>query len=399
MKNVLIVISNMGLGGAQRSLLSFLECLSASEQKEEYRVSLMVVNSKGEFYRHIPSEITQLKPPISLHWLGTALSAQLIRKHFSARCLLKKLRWIAGKKLGIFPKQLNVQQKLWECWKDEIPKLPGHYDVAVSYIDGFPNYYVIEKVRADKKVLWIHNEYQKLQYNAEYDAPYYEKADEIITISPKCRQCILEAFPAMENKVHILENITVSDEVQRKSQMGQASEYEDFHGLKLLCVGRLRPQKAYDLAIEAANILKLKQIPFRWLILGDGPEYQRLQQQIDHFHLNDSFFLLGNRENPYAYMAKCDILVQTSRFEGKSVVLDEAKILEKPIVATNYTTVVDSITHGRNGWIVEMTPEAIAEGIITLWESDAIRQTLIQTLVSEKKDNTQQVRNYIRIML
>jgi len=242
MKKILIVISDMGLGGAQRSLLSFLKCMNASQQVTQYEINLMVVNPTGGFYAQIPQEIKQLMPPKALCWLGSTFSKRLLTKHFSVKCVFGKVKWMLKKKLGMFPERWNTQQKLWSCWKNQIPALAGYYDAAISYIDGFPNYYIMEKVSAKKKVLWIHNEYQKLQYDPEYDRPFYEKADRIITISDKCRQCILEVFPQFQEKVHILENISVSSEVLEKSGAGDCPEFLTYDGLKLLSVGRLNAQ-------------------------------------------------------------------------------------------------------------------------------------------------------------
>lgn len=398
MKKILIVISDMKMGGAQRSLLSFLKCLHSAPQMAQYQVDIMVADPAGGFYSQIPKEFHQIQPPVELRWLGTAFSKALLTKHFSVKCVLTEMKWLLKKRLGQFPKQWNVQQKLWDCWKDTVPGLPGHYDVAVSYIDGYPNYYVMDKVQAEKKVLWIHNEYQKLAYDPVYDRPYYEKADSLITISPKCRQCILQEYPSLEEKVHILENITVPAEVLEKSRQGECSEFAGFEGLKLLSVGRLNAQKGYDLAIESANILRARKVSFLWLVLGEGPERQALQQQIDSNGLSDCFRLLGNRNNPYAYMAGCDILVQSSRFEGKSVVLDEAKILCKPIVVTDYTTAKDAISHGETGWITPMTAQGIGEGICRLYQDAGLKNRIVENLNALPKGNEAELSGYLEKM-
>lgn len=398
MKKILIVINDMGMGGAQRSLLSFLKCLHSSPQMAQYQVHIMVVDPAGGFYAQIPQGFTQLQPPKELHWLGTAFSKALLTRYFSVKCLLGEAKWLLKKRLGLFPKSWNVQQKLWDCWKDRVPELPGHYDVAVSYIDGYPNYYVMDKVQADKKVLWVHNEYQKLAYDPVYDRSFYEKAHSIITISPQCRQCILQEYPALGEKVHILENITVPAEVLEKSRQGECPEFAGFDGLKLLSVGRLNPQKGYDLAIESAKILRDQGISFLWLVLGEGPERQALQEQIDSNGLCDCFRLLGNRNNPYSYMAGCDILVQSSRFEGKSVVLDEAKILCKPIVVTDYTTAKDAISHGVTGWITPITAQGIGDGILKLYRDTELRKRIVENLTALPKGNEAELGKYLQNM-
>lgn len=398
-KKVLIVISNMEIGGAQRSLLSFLKCLCDSDRESHYAIDLMVIDPVGGFLPQIPKNVRLIEPPRALRWLGSAFGKKLLTEHFSLRCLMRQGKWMLKKKLRRFPLKWNIQQKLWSCWGDLIPEMPEHYDVAVSYIDGSPNYYVMEKVSADKKVLWVHNEYQKLGYDPAFDKKYFDEAQSIITISPKCRRCILQDFPHLDQQVFVLENITVTKEVTQKSEAGECPEFADFKGLKLLSVGRLSSQKGFDMAIESAAILKNQGISFRWLVLGEGPDRQMLEQRIAEKDVGGCFFLLGSRENPYVYMKNCDFLVQSSRFEGKSVVLDEAKILNTPVIVTDYTTARDSVEHGKTGWITPMTPAGIAAGITDLWEKTEIREGIAAWLRSLPKGNEEELQKYTQYML
>lgn len=396
MKKILIVIGDMKIGGAQKSLLSFLKCLSASDEMAQYQVDLMVVDPAGEFYNQIPAQIRLLPAPKPLRWLGSALSFKLLTQQFSLQCLKKELGWLVRKRLGKFPEAWNTQQKLWHCWKEIIPQLSGHYDTAISYIDGFPNYYVTEKVNADKKVLWVHSEYQKMQYDPAYDRPFYQKADSIITISEQCRQCILQEFPQCE--VSVLENITVARDVREKSMAGDCPEFSGFDGLKLLTVARLNPYKGVDIAIDGAAELKKQGVPFLWLVVGDGPERERLQAQIHRLALDEQFCLLGSRGNPYPYMRACDILVQPSRVEGKSIVLDEAKILGKLIVSTNYTTVNDSLQHMQTGVITEIDPQSLAQGILQLHRDPSLQRQIKENVRQLPQEDGALLRRYIETM-
>ncbi len=397
MKKVLIVIHDMRIGGAQKSLVSFLKCLTESSVGKSYDISLMVIDPTGPFMKEIPEGITLLQPPKPLRWLGSAVSKELLLKHFSWSSLLGECRWLLRKKH--LPKELNLQQKLWYSWKSRIPKLKNAYDVAVSYIDGVPNYYVTDCVTAAKKVLWVHNDYEKLKYQPTYDRPYYSAADGIVTISEECRKSLARAFPEQESRLHILENITVAWEVLQKAQKDSCPEFTQFHDLKLLSVGRLNPQKGFDMAISAAEALKRQGISFLWLVLGEGPERQQLQQQIDRCGVADCFRLLGVRENPYPYMKQCDILVQSSRMEGKSIVMDEAKLLGKAAVVTNYSTVRDSVVHGKTGLIVDMTADALADGILSLYRNAALRKQLETYLQTLPKGNEEELMQYCEIML
>lgn len=397
MKKILIVIHDMKIGGAQKSLLSFLKCLMTSEYATEYEVHLMMMHPEGSFCTQIPTQVKVIAPPAELLWMSSHLNAGLFRRSFSWEGLLGEVRWILGKRLRLLAYELNNSQKMWECWKNLIPQNPEYYDVAVSYIDGTPNYYVMDKINAGKKILWFHSEYQKHGYCSQYDRSFLEKSDGIVTISEKCRGCILEVFPELSSKISVLENITVYKDLLIKSKEN-CSEFADSSKLKLLTVGRLHPMKGIDLAIEAAKQLKSRGVPFVWLVVGEGTERGELQKQIEAAEIADCFRLIGLRDNPYSYMAKCDILVQPSRVEGKSIVLDEAKMLLKPIVATDYRTVKDSIDHGENGWIVEMSGQALCEGIVYVYRDAQLRQKIAMNLQKKQKGNEEELNRYIDVM-
>lgn len=397
MKKILVVIHDMASGGGQKSLLSFLRCLDHAGKTSEYDIDLMVAKPEGIFMDQIPKTVHIVETPKTLLWLATPSGNPMLKENFSVKGFAGKMRSTIKKKLGLDKKNLNDEQILWSNWKRFIPENPTKYDVAISYINGFPNYYVIDKVCADKKVLWIHNEYQKLGYDVTYDAPYYNKADEIITISQICVDSFCEKFPKMKEKVHILENITMKEDILKKGNEDSADEFEGAD-IKILSVGRLCEQKGFDFSIDAARKLKKMGYHFRWLILGEGPDRQQLQAKIDEYQLEDEFQMIGIRSNPYAYINACDVFVQSSRFEGKSIVLDEAKIFCKPIVVSNYPTVYDSIRNEENGLIVEMNGEGVADGISRLVSDNELQQKLIANLSSNNDSNESELRKYMEIM-
>ena len=90
------------------------------------------------------------------------------------------------------------------------------------------------------------------------------------------------------------------------------------------------------------------------------------------------------RPNPYPFMARCDVYVHTSSFEGFGLTIAEAKILGKPVVSTNFDVVHDQLKHGENGLIAEMTPESVAENIIHLLEDDNLRNQIVANVKREK---------------
>ena len=152
------------------------------------------------------------------------------------------------------------------------------------------------------------------------------------------------------------------------------------------------------MAVEAASILKKEGFRFRWFVLGEGHLREDLLKQIQEAGLCDSFRLLGTRENPYPYIRHCTLLVQPSRYEGKSVVLDEAKILGTPIVATAYPTVGDQIQEGTEGLIAEMNPQGIAREIARMLRDKILRERIRGFLLSREYGNQGEIRKYIDLL-
>lgn len=393
MKNILIAIYGLGCGGAEKSLISFLLALP----KDKWKIDLLVASPHGMYMSRIPGYVHLLSGEYELENVTTRFQDR--RKKISGvNDLLNQINWILHSRLIKDNGQLNHEEWRWNIWGRRIPRLEKEYDLALSYISG-TNYYVIDKVNAKKKVLWIHNEFEKLGYNYEFERPYYEKADKIVTISQACVESLLNVYPDFKDKTLVLENISSEETIHSLAQLKpEGDPYFSYMGIKILSVGRLMEQKGFDYAIYAAHLLKKKGIHFLWYILGEGNLRTTLQDQINKLDLKNEVKLVGIRENPYPYMAACDIFAQTSRYEGKSIALDEAKILCRPILITNYATAKDSVKNGYNGIIVEMTPEAIANGLEKLALNPKFCQKLTERLQLEENSNEKEIKKYITLI-
>ena len=399
MKKVLIVIYDMRIGGAQKSLLSFLQAFSQNKKSSEYQIDVMPFHLTGEFLEQIPEGIGIRQPENVLRWMSTRMSGNLLKRDFSLRGFAGKLIWGMASKLHLLPKTENVQQRLWRVWQWIVPSLKETYDIAISYIDGTANYYVIDKVKASKKILWLHSDYQKQEYDADFDRKFYAACDAAITVSALCRQGLCRAFPEYKDKIIELANISSRKLILDQSVQGECPEYSSNDLLRLLTVGRLHWQKGIDIAVDAAKCLKESGVHFEWLVVGEGAERKRLEQQIAEKGVKDCFRLLGSRSNPYVYIRNCDILVQPSRVEGKSIVLDEAKVLGKPCVVTAYPSAEDAIVHEKTGLLVDIDAQAICGGIRRLVLDEALKNQIIDNVSSCLLDAEKELERYIDIML
>ncbi|PDP56517.1 glycosyltransferase, partial [Prevotella intermedia] len=158
----------------------------------------------------------------------------------------------------------------------------------------------------------------------------------------------------------------------------------------LCTVAHFCRRKGGDFAIEAAEILKKEHVKFKWLFVGKVLE-QDLFNSIKEKGLDEDMIFVGIHSNPYPYIKLSDIYVQPSRFEGKSISLDEAKILCKPIVVTNFSTVKDQFENRINASICEMNGKAVGDAIIELINNTELRQSYIDNLKSNITDNSTEV--------
>jgi glycosyltransferase involved in cell wall biosynthesis len=381
---LLFVMNNLRVGGAEKALVSLLQTIDYSR----YEVDLFLFENDGLFLAGVPNEVNLLDAPKNYRYFEMPLTKAVFAflKQGNLKLMLARIGF------GFIYKTVKIQsqreQRSWRFLAMALPKIPKQYDAAIGYLEKRPNYFCIDKVIATTKIGFIHNDYDKLQMLPGIDLAYFKKFDRIFTISEQCETILKNNFPAIAGKFDIMYNI-VSPATLRQL----ASEPIDFDkkGVTLVSVGRLNVQKGFDIAIDACKLLADRGIDVYWYILGEGEQRSILDEKIKSLGLENRFILLGIRENPYPYVSAADIYVQPSRFEGKSIAIDEAKILGKPIVVTNFPSVVDQIGHAHNGWIVEMNADAIAAGIAEVIQNREAREKLQANLASEKLGTRQEI--------
>ena len=287
---------------------------------------------------------------------------------------------------------------LWEYfYKKVIDGIDKEYDVAVGYLGGESTYYIVDKVKAKRKIHWVHNDYRTSGMPKKYDLKLFPRVDAIVTISDECLEILKEEFPIFKDKMICIENITSSVVINNRATEFKPKEYIGVENV-LLSVGRLSEQKGFDMAISAASKLKKQQINFKWFIIGSGPLESKLKNQIKKEKVEDYVVLIGTKENPYPYIKNCDLFVQPSRYEGKSVVIDEAKILAKPIVATAYPTVRDQIRNANEGVIVELSVDGIYKGLKEMVFDKTKQKEISNYLENHEYGNQTEIKKYIKLI-
>ena len=380
MKKVLFVIPTMRMGGAEQSLVSLLNMLDTSK----YEIDLLLFEKKGELLGNISPQINVLET-------DTVTTAMVLEFRYYFKQLLKEKKFGAAfvrlfiLLLSLIQHKLKINKILsWNIAKHFIKSYKKEYDVAIGYLEGAADFYVIDKINAKKKIGWIHSDFSKQIRNLKAEAKYYEKFDRIAVISDICRKNFVQCYPRLKNRALVIENMSNYEWIQKQSLKTIPDKIEE-DMFYIVSVGRLEEVKGFDLAISAAELLKENGNRFIWHIFGDGSQRSILQNQIDSLKIGNSIILKGTTSNPYMYMRRADIIVQSSRYEGKSIVLDEAKFLGKPILVTNYPSAKDQITHEKTGIVVEINAEGIAGGIELLMKDDMLRNKLGKNCLECKK--------------
>ena len=369
MKSLLFVIPTMRMGGAERSLVSLLSALDPTR----VQVDLLLFEGGGVLQSELPDWVRVYEADavtrgmiLELRYYGKDLlkedlPAFLSRVWMTARSALTKTKIVSP-------------AFSWDPVKKHIPGWEKHYDTAIGFLEGFTDFYVIDKVKADKKIGWVHTDLSKRGLSKK-EAAYYGQFDELVTITEKCRESMEACCPDLKGRIKVLHNLVPRERILEKA--GAFVPFEKKPGVyEIATVGRLEYAKGIDLAVEAARLLKERNKLFCWRVYGDGSMRKQLEEQIKNAGLDSTVLLYGTVANPYPYLKAADLIVQPSRWEGRSVALEEAKTLCKAIVVTNYPSVSDQIADRKNGMITELSPSGLADGIEEAMENDGLRAAL-----------------------
>lgn len=366
MKTILFITNTMGRAGAETAMVELMRRLDGRAD-----LSLLSLIPCGEMYDALPKSVHILNPRRRSCSVHTAAG----RRYIAGRFLLAGLRHASlPRNIPYLLKNLTAQLKkkrvqpdklCWRVFCDGAPRLKASYDLAVAFLEGGATYYAARHAKARKKYAFVHIDYPGAGYTPSLDAGCYAAIERIFAVSNEVGARFLSVYPDCGAKVSLFENLLDAERIRTLSL--QSGGFTDgFAGRRLLSVGRLTAQKAYDIAILACRRMVDAGADIRWYVLGEGSERKRLEKQIAELGLEERFILLGFADNPYPYIRQSDIFMQTTLFEGKSIAVEEAQILGKPIIASDCTGNREQIVSGVDGLLVSLTPEAISTAVLEL---------------------------------
>jgi glycosyltransferase involved in cell wall biosynthesis len=375
------MLTSMNIGGVEKSLISLLSNIP----QEEYDVTILLLEKKGEFLEYIPgwvkveeaSWFKNVKPIIMQP------PQQTLKGYLNSKQYLKVPSFLFS---YLISKYLNNRYIYYHNVAKDIPFNANTYDIAISYQGptDIIDYYIARKVNAPMKISWVHFDISQHKVNNNLYKKLYRRFSKINVVSKEARERLIEQIPTVKNKAEIFMNIVPNNLIKQMSKQPVDLD-QAYKGIKIITVGRLSKEKGQDLAIKTLFKLRKEGYDIRWYCIGEGKCRKEYESLINELGLNNDFLLLGSTPNPYPYIANADIYVQTSRHEGYCLTLAEAKCLGKPIITTNFTGAYEQIVDGYNGLIVPCNEEELYKKVKYLIKNPLQRQKL--------SDNLRQISN------
>lgn len=389
---IFIAMHYMEIGGAETALVGLLNALDPNRVD----VDLFLYDHRGEMMQFIP-EWVNLLPQIPKYSVLERPIVELVKRGFwgiaAGRLWAKYISKVAYKRSGSKLENNGGLDKMSKCTAPLLPRINQSvtYDLAISFLT--PHRIVAEKVKAKKKIAWIHTDYTRVWVDAEEELKVWQKYDYVASISGDVTNTFLQVFPSLAPKIVEIENTLSPTFVRKRAELQNVDKEIRHEGtITLLSVGRFSDAKNYDNVPDICKrLINETKLNIKWYIIGYGGDEDLIRQKIKEAGMEDHVILLGKRSNPYPYIKNCDIYVQPSRYEGKSVTVREAQMLCKPVVVTNYPTAPSQIRSGVDGVIVPMDNEGCANGLAEVICDKPLQERIIAHLKTHDYGNESEV--------
>lgn len=337
MKKILIVAPSLAVGGMEKVLINLVNSLP----QENYNITIKTIYDNFE--------------------LASNLNENIKYSSFYKTCKNKKIDYIKVRlytfMLKKFTPKLLYRLLIKERYDREIAFFRG---AAIKIISGSNNY-------QSNKLAWVHSDFTKCTgifdwfNNEEQTKNAYRKFNKIVCVSQYAKEKFTERMGIKENVI-VRYNINLTDDIKNKAEE-KIEEKFNKNTFKVCTVGRLVEAKGYDRLLKIHKRLMDEELKHDLIIVGDGPDREKLTKYINDNNLNNSVYLLGSKSNPYKYIKDSDLFVCSSRWEGFSTVISEAVILEKPVLTTRVSGTGELFLDNKYGLITENNEKSLYEGL------------------------------------
>lgn len=387
---VFIAMHYLELGGAESALIGLLDAWDYDRAD----IDLFLYAHRGELMRYIPARVNLL--PENKHY---AAIESPIKDAMRNGCFGVAMgRLLARGSHARFTRRHRPENDgsiFAHIGKAVTPFLPrmatGVYDLAISFLT--PHFQVLSRVDARRKLCWIHTDYSVVSPDIELETPMWGAFDSIISISPDVTRSFLKPFPGLKDKIVEIENIMPVGLIRsRATEPLPAGTYSE-KTFDMLSIGRFSHQKNFDNvpSILRRTIEVTGRDDLRWHLIGYGQDETIIREAIAREGMEGRVIIHGKKENPYPYIAGCDLYVQPSRYEGKSVCVREAQALGRPVVIADYATAPSQVIDGTDGVILPLDNEKFAQGLSRVMADKALRQHLVDGCKARDYSNRSEI--------
>ncbi len=397
---ILILMHYMELGGAESALLGLLQSVDPARVD----VDVFIYSHRGELMKFLPTDKINLLPESEAYSLTEKPLSEVVKKGYLRLVLA---RMMGRRDTDSFCTKHPNPEKPAECgtffqqratWK-VLPKIQPdvEYDLAISFLT--PHFFLLNNVRAKKKIGWIHTDYTRILIDVEAELKMWERLDYIVSISEEVGNRFCEVFPSLRPKLVLIENILNADFIRKRAKECIVSLCDDSETVCLLTIGRFSPPKKMEEIPAICRKIIEKGLSIKWYIIGYGSEeIERIvRDNAKNEGVGDEVVILGKQDNPYPYINACDIYVQPSRYEGKSITVREAQILCKPVIVTHYPTASSQIQNGVDGIIVPMDVDACASEMEAFIRNVDLQKKIVEYLKTHDYGNVGEIEKIYRL--
>lgn len=395
-KRIFIAIHYLEIGGAETSLIGLLNAIDT----DLYDIDLFLYSHRGELLKQVPDTV-HLLPEIKKYDVIEKPIKEAIQKGFPDIALARlwaKYQFARYAKRNQLKEGSAILQYVFDAVTPLLPNINPNteYDLAISFLT--PHNIVLNKVKAKKKLAWIHTDYTKISVNVEKEIKVWSQFDHIVSISEDVTRSFLSVFPTLAGKIIEIANI-LSPRTVRAKALASKVDFPIQNGrVNLLSVGRFTFAKNFDNVPDICRRILQEGCEVYLYIVGYGGDEQLIKEKIKEAGMKEHVILLGKRENPYPFIKACDIYVQPSRFEGNAVTVREAQILCKPVVAANYPTAYSQIKQGVDGIIVPQDNAGCAHEIAQFIKNKELQQKIVDYLKEHDYGNEKEVQKLYSLM-
>ncbi len=368
----------MKVGGVQKSLYNLLWSLDEAGQ---YDISLVLFSPVGEYRDKIPPNVKCIYTKSLFRFLGES-QQEMRGADILKRGVLVLLCRVFGRPAVM--KLLLASQRM----------LPEEYDCAISYLHdgrrssfyGGAQDFVLHRIRASKKIAFLHCDYRNCGGNYAENNCAMESFDRIAACSEGCRRAFIEVLPHLAEKCVTVRNCHRYDEI--KSLSLEVSSFNSKERLNVITVARLSHEKGIERAVDAAAYCTSMGIPIALHIIGDGNMWCDLHDRVSRLHLEDKVLFYGEQRNPYPMMAEADLLVLSSYHEAAPMVIEEACCLGLPVLTVETTSSREMVTERGCGWVCDNSQEALNQAMAEVLRNESALNEMKNRVREQQVDNT-----------